>query len=361
MNSVLALEELIKEEEQRVSLLQKQISMHESGENKLSRLGFASTENSLDETREKLEKHKQMYEELMKQDLKELEEKEKLEEAIRRKKYFENQNLRIKNNTQRPDDQKLEAMMILDELPNEVNFEDDELFEIADKSLELNLKDHKELRDELSKIRQDFESKLKNCKDEKLCGIELLNVRIPILILHFSVLLKNIENNFVPKEDSKDSKDNKETNKEDESKQETNNTPKKKFNGFPKYQDWWIHELWNSHQAYFALYKFKSIIMNLCKTGEQKRSWSKIFDEWVFTKKTLADKGEMAYDYHFALDALLHKYAKLDEELEDKNLESIERIIKEITKKEDFTKMPKNHSIVTEYLNFKKKKLSQEQ
>mgnify|MGYP005847887663 CR=1 FL=1 len=199
MNSVLALQELIKEEEQRVSILQKQISMHESGENKLSRLGFASTENSLEQTREKLEKHKLMYEELMKQDLDKLEENEKLEEAIKRKKYFENQNLRIKNNTQRPDDQKLEAMMILDELPDEVNFEDDELFEIADKSLELNLKDHKELRDELSQIRQDFESKIKNCKDKNISGIELLNVRIPILILHFSVLLKNIENKFVDK------------------------------------------------------------------------------------------------------------------------------------------------------------------
>ena len=52
-----------------------------------------------------------MYEELLKQDLKELEEKEKLEEAIKRKKYFENQNLRIKNNNQRSDDQKLEEAL----------------------------------------------------------------------------------------------------------------------------------------------------------------------------------------------------------------------------------------------------------
>ena len=101
--------------------------------------------------------------------------------------------------------------------------------------------------------------------------------------------------------------------------------------------------------------------MNLCKTGEQKRSWSKIFDEWVFTKKALADKGELAHEFHFILDALLHKYAKLDEELDNKNLESIENIIKNITRKEDFTKMPKNHSIVTEYLSFKKKKLTKDE
>ncbi len=340
MNSVLALEELIKEEEQRVSILQKQISQHESGENRLSRLAFASTENSLDETQEKLTKHKEMYSELIKQDQDELEEKERLEQAIKRKKYFENQNSRIQNNSERADDQKLEAMMILDELPNEINFEDEELFDIAEKSLELNLRDHKELKDELSKIRREFESNLKKCKDEKLGEIELLNFRIPILVLHFSVLYKNIENNFVKKENNK---------KKEE----------KKFNGFPRYQDWWIQELWSSHQAYFALYKFKSIIMNLCKTGEQRRSWTKIFDNWVFVKKTLTDKGELAYNYHFALDALLHKYAKLDEELESKNLESIENIIKKITIKEDFTKTARNHSIITDYLKFKKKRLDE--
>lgn len=341
MNSILALEELIKEEEKRVALLQKQLSNHESGENKLSRLALASTESTLEENQEKLTKHKAMYEELLKQDLKELEEKEKLEEAIRRKKYFENQNIRIKNNNERADDQKLEAMMILDELPDEVQFEDDELFEIAEKSLELNLKDHKELKDELATIRKDFESHLKNCKDEKLSKIELLNFRIPILVLHFSVLFNNIQNNFVPKEG------------EEEKKEET-----KKFTGFPRYEDWWIQELWSSHQAYFALFKFKAIIMNLCKTGEQKRSWSKIFDNWVFVKKILTDKGALAYDYHFALDALLHKYARLDEELESKNLESMETIIKRITKKEDFTKISRNHRLVTPYLKFKKDKLN---
>lgn len=344
MNSMIALEEMIKEEEKRVSLLQKQLSNHEAGENRLSRLALASTESTLEETREKLTKHKAMYEELLKQDLKELEEKEKLEEAIKRKKYFENQNLRIKNNNQRSDDQKLEAMMILDELPQEVNFEDDELFEVAEKSLELNLRDHKELKDELSQIRKDFENHLKNCKDEKLKEIELLNFRIPILILHFSVLLKNIQNNFVSNEDKKE---------ENQKKEKI-----KKFTGFPKYEDWWIQELWSSHQAYFALFKFKAIIMNLCKTGEQKRSWSKIFDNWIFIKKVLNDKGQLAYDYHFALDALLHKYANLDEELESKNLESMEMIIKRITKKEDFSKMARNHTIITPYLKFKKEKLN---
>ena len=33
-----------------------------------------------------------------------------------------------------------------------------------------------------------------------------------------------------------------------------------KFAGFPKYEDWWLKDLWKSHQAYFALYKWKNII-----------------------------------------------------------------------------------------------------
>jgi len=357
MNSIIALEELINEEEKRVSLLQKQLTQHESGENKLSRLALASTETKLEETRELLTKHRTMLEELQKQDQDELAEKERLAEAIKRKKYFENQNLRIKNSSQRSDDQKLEAMMILDELPEDINFEDDEIFEIAEKSLDLNLRDHKELKDELSTIRNEFEAKLRKCKDEKLSELEMLNIRIPILILHFSVLSTTIANNFIEKE-SKEKEKNKEQEKQEENPNDKNeDEEKEKFYGLPRYEDWWIQELWKSHQAYFALYKWKSIIDNFCVTGEQKRSWNKIFDNWVFIKKLLNDKGTMAYDYHFALDALLHKYARLDEELETKNLESMDKIIKKITQKEDFTKVTKNHKIETAYLKFKRKEL----
>ncbi len=186
MNSLIALEELIKAEEARVKFERKQLADHESGENKLSRVALASAETKLDEAQELLTKHKLMLEELLKQDQEELAEKERLEEAIRRKKYFEEQNMRILNSKERSDDQKLEAMMIIDELPENINFEDKELFEVAVKSLELNLKDHKELADKLGIIKAEFKDLLKNTKDGKISELEMLNYKIPVLILHFS-------------------------------------------------------------------------------------------------------------------------------------------------------------------------------
>ncbi|QKJ22797.1 hypothetical protein [Poseidonibacter lekithochrous] len=339
MNSLIALEELIKAEEARVKFERKQLADHESGENKLSRVALASAETKLDEAQELLTKHKLMLEELLKQDQEELAEKERLEEAIRRKKYFEEQNMRILNSKERSDDQKLEAMMIIDELPENINFEDKELFEVAVKSLELNLKDHKELADKLGIIKAEFKDLLKNTKDGKISELEMLNYKIPVLILHFSVFLSVLKENFTVKcEDGK-------------------TPPKCNFHGFPKYEDWWIAELWSSHQAYFALFRWKSIINTFCRTGEQKRSWAKIFDNWIFIKKVINDKGAMAFDYHFAMDSLLIEYAELEEELNNKNLESMETIVKRITSKEDFSKVMKNHNIITPYLQYKKERI----
>lgn len=337
MKTIIALEELIKAERERISFERSQLAKHESGERRLSRLTFASAEAKLYESLELIEKHKAMLGELKQQDQKELEAKQRLEEAIKRKKYFEEQNMRIKNYNEKSDDQKLEAMMILDELHEDIGFEDDELFEIAQKSLELHLKDHSELANKLTQIRERFKSLLQIKGDENIKELEMLNYRIPVLVLHFSVLLDIFKENFI----------------------EIDNLGNKTstFHGFPKYEDWWIQELWNSHQAYFALFRWKAIIKRFCKTGEQKRSWTKIFDSWIFVKKVLNDKGAMAYNYHFALDSLLLEYAELEEELNSKNLESMETIIKRITSKEDFSTVMKNHNIITPYLKYKKNRI----
>lgn len=373
MNSIISLEELIKQEENQIALQQKQLAAHESGEVRLSRLALASTETKLEEAQTLIAKHKQMLEKLQKVDESELEEKENTLLAVKRKKYFEEQNIRIKNSNEKSDDHKLEAMMILEELPNGIEFEDEDIFEIASKSLELHLGDLTDLQNRLLEIKSDFENLIKHCKDEKISEIGLLNERIPIIVLHFSVLLENIKANYIKKEVIEDIEKDEESVEENTEKNENvekqikekeiqkEESPKEeeklpKFNGFPKYEDWWIKELWSSHQAYFALYKFKGIINNFCKTGEQKRSWSKIFDNWVSIKKLLSDKGELAHDYQYAFDSLLFKYAELEEELENKNLESMEIIIQRITKNEDFGKVMKGHNIVTDYLKFKRDK-----
>jgi len=337
MKTIIALEELIKAERERISFERSQLAKHESGERRLSRLTFASAEAKLYESLELIEKHKAMLGELKQQDQKELEAKQRLEEAIKRKKYFEEQNMRIQNNCEKSSEQKLEAMMILDELHEEVGFEDDELFEIAQKSLELHLKEHTQLAEKLNSIKERFRLLLQTSEEENIKELELLNYRIPVLVLHFSVLLDTFKENF--EEVDKDG------------------NVSNSFHGFPKYEDWWIKELWKSHQAYFALFRWKAVIETFCKTSEQRKFWTKIFDSWIFVKKLLNDKDEVAYNYHFAFDTLIFEYAELEEELINKNLESMETIIQRITSKEDFSTVMKTHNIITPYLTYKRNRV----
>ena len=75
MKSVIALEDLIKENEERIKLQKRQLSDHESGENRLSALMMASVETNLEKTISFLEKYKKMLADLLDQDQSELEEK----------------------------------------------------------------------------------------------------------------------------------------------------------------------------------------------------------------------------------------------------------------------------------------------
>ena len=126
MKEIIALEELIETNEKRVSLFRRQVLEHESEENKLTPMLLASTESNLTEAI--LIKHKAMLDELLQKDLKELEK----EEAIIRKNYYHFQNVRIKR--------------------NKIKSKDDEIFDIAEKSISLNLREHDNLYDKLELI-----------------------------------------------------------------------------------------------------------------------------------------------------------------------------------------------------------------
>ena len=84
MTSIIALENLISENEERVKLQRRQSAEHESGVNKLSRMVKAATETHLDESVELLAKFQFMLEELLKQDQEELEEKQKIERQLQK-------------------------------------------------------------------------------------------------------------------------------------------------------------------------------------------------------------------------------------------------------------------------------------
>ncbi len=395
MESIIALEDLIKENEAKVALQKRKLEQHETGEQKLSRMAQSSTENTLEIANNLLSKYKKMFEELQMQDAEVLAEKERLQIIVERKKYFDAQDSRIKLNKEQDNDKKLEALRIIGELPTDIQFEDDVLFEIATKSIELSLPELKELSQILDGIKQEFQGLLKQSEEKDLQEIGTIHFLIPIIALHAHVLLSNILENIEDKNNKaldnqknilKIKKDKQESllQKLNEQENQLKEDAKKKdivqtisklkeelnkleletiadvkeqtFSGFPKFHDWWIRELWLSHQAYFALFKWKDIISNLCITTEQKKAWSIIFDRWVFIKKLLNDKGELAFNYNFAFDTLLENHARILEETDNKNILSMEEIVKKITKNEDFTVTAPFHNTNTPYLIFKKGK-----
>lgn len=335
MKAIVALQELIKEEEKRIKIAKQQLSAHESGEVKLSFLEKSSTENSLDELTEKLKEHQDMLNELLSGDLEKLEEQERIKAAIERKNYYHYQKLRIKRDKTVPNDIKLEAVMIIDELPEEINFEDEKLYGVAEKMIELELTLHDDTNNLYQEIKDKFNSYVEKFKAEPIDDLGMVNFYIPIIVLHFSTLVSNIKENIEEEE-----------------------LPE--FKGLPKYEDWWIKELWESHQAYFALFKWKSIVSGLCISADQKRAWEKIFSNWIFIKKLLNNKGTLAYDYTYIFDLLLKEYAELEEEFDEKNISTMESIIKKITQNEDFTTVAEGHQTQTRYLDYKIEKWSGE-
>lgn len=331
MNAIIAVQDLIKVNQNRIKILKQQLKDHDDNVSKLSPMAKASSEMGLEKSIDALEKNELILKELKKRDLMDIQKEELLKESIVRQNYYKYQKVRLKRDLAMPNDQKLEAMMIVDELPHDVDIEDEELFAIAETTINLNLRIHSELYDELLEIKKDWSELLKDVDEECADKLGMLNVHIPILVLHLSVLIENIEENIEEKD-----------------------LPK--FKGLPAFEDWWISELWINHQAYFGLYKWKAIVTSLCITADQKKSWNTIFSNWLFIKKLLHDKGSIGFGYNFAFDSLLEYHTKLLEELDTDNLISMEKIVKTITEREDFGKYKTKHIIETAYLKFKRDK-----
>lgn len=332
MNAIIAIQDLITQNRNRIKVLKSQLVAHESGENKLSAMAKASTENGLEESQQALVKNEAILKELNKKDLLELEKEQHLKEAIIRNNYYKYQKVRLKRDLVMSNDQKLEAMMIIDELPHDVDIEDNELFAIAETTINLHLRTHSALYDEFKDIKNDWNELHKDIDSKNVDRLGMLHLHIPILVLHLSVLVSNIEENI-----------------------EENNLDA--FKGLPAFEDWWINELWINHQAYFGLYKWRSIIGSICVTSDQKRAWTTIFSNWIFIKKVINSKGSLGFDFNFAFDTLLEKYVNLKEELTSKNLIAMEKIVEKITAREDFSQYKTTHQIETPYLKFKRDKI----
>ncbi|WP_122892751.1 hypothetical protein [Arcobacter peruensis] len=347
MESIIAIEELINQTQKQIDLQNLQLKRHYSGEGKLSSLILASTENTLEVATKKLDKYNKILKRLLGEDGKKLNEEYRLRIASKRKRYFDTQDSRIKANKEHSSDIKLAAIRILGELPQEIELDDEDLFEIAVKSAHLTLPELNELSKLLDTIRIEFNSQLEKNKEEDIKQIATLDYLIPIVILHFKILRDNISQSIHDK-----NLHNQELLKEGK----IENFEKKKFSTWPKYQDWWVRELWVSHQAYFSLFKWKEIINKQCQTTEQKKAWSIIYDRWITIKKLLNDKGTLAFHYHYVFDKLIEKYAKLEEEMDEEKMNNIEKIYLKLSKKEDFEKNSNFHNIITPYYKYKKSK-----
>jgi len=332
MKAIIALEQMIKDNEMVVKSIKKQLSKHESGESKLSYMGIASAETNLETAQKQLERHREKLKELMSQDMTELAEKEKVKEAITRKNFLQYQKTRIKRDVIRTNDEKLEAMLVLDELKEDQVIDDDLLFEIASEIVSLHLTSHTELQKQLKEIQKDFDGLIKNIDGENIKDMLSYNVQIPLVILHLRILIENIKENI-----------------EDE------NLPA--FRGLPKFEDWWIKELWSNHQAYYGLYKWKSIIRNFCISSDQKSAWEVIFTNWLSIKKAISAKGELGYQYNYAFDTVMRNHTELEEELATNSLISMENLMETLAAKDNFAKSPETHTLITGYVLFKREKI----
>ena len=331
------LEEKINLSMSRIELARKQLQDNESGKSKLSFMVVASTELSIEKNRFLLNKYRNKLKKingLELEELNELEEEELKKEEIRQQNYFKYQAQRLRHTKNRTEQDIKAAVLILNELPEDMQLEDNEIFDIGHKSAELYLDIHSDLDDELIEIKSEFMSLVEKNFNEINNELKLLNYRIPILILQLRILIKNIKENI------------------DES-----NLDNKEFKGLPKFEDWWIHELWQSHQAYMGLFKWKKIILNLCITSEQKRAFEVIFKNWILVKKILNSKGEYAYFYNYAFDEMINKYAELEDEYDEENLKAIKKIVERLTLNEDFSAVSVEHTIETPYMKFKLEKL----
>jgi hypothetical protein len=324
METLQDVENIIDQTKKRIALFDTKLKEHESGTERMSAMAKVSTETKLEEAIGTLQIYEAKREELLKLDA---QEREKLENEARLKElelYAKNQKNRFLSNIELAQEVKNEVLKILDELPQNIIFMDEELVDLGERTLSLSLREVDEHLRSIKTIRADFDLLFKNINTNTIKDIEFINNQILSLVLQFHTLVGNIAQEF--------------------------ENDGKAFNGLPKYEDWWIEELWHSHLAYFSLIKWKKSIKKYCYTKLQKKSWNIIFANWIAIKDLMNSYGEDGFEYQFAFDKLISKYARLNEETVENNLINIEKFIYIETKKEDFNIKYSKHNAITSYL-----------
>lgn len=341
--SIYALEKLIKEHETNIANASKQLKDLDAGKITLSALKIASVENTLDHSTAEYEKYKAIYDAIPEKEKEDFRNLKAVQELLAKESYYKLQKIRMRRNKNLKRNQRLEAMMVLDELPEDIHFDDEQLIDVTNIIIKFNARESVELVAELGTIREEFDKRLEELKDkEDLKHFHFLDTYIPIIILHFTSLVKSIEETITV------------YNEKAQLEQDQNEpTPLISFNGFPKYEDWWFEELFHNHQAYFALFNWKEKIREICISEQQKDLWEKIFSNWLMIKKLLNTKDENAYDYNFIFDDMIKKYTTVEEEFDNDLIIKNEVILFEEIKKINFSKFIAEHHNDTYYKTWK--------
>jgi len=331
---MVALEKMIAELELRIKVARGQLSRHNSGEEKLTRLAESSAENSLEKHIPILERYKNILKEFEKIEKLDSYEHRRLRAAIERKKYYKynkkehnKQKVKYKDN-----DERIEAAMIIDELPEEILLDSEELFHIASESLKEHIPFPNDANKNLLKIQAEFNQLIKNFTDEHIKSLELLNYMIPIVIFHFEIFKQSIIEEQL--------NDNKEKTLD--------------LDFFPKYHDWWISELWSSHIAYFSLFRWKKKILKLCKTENQQNAWKILFHNWIFVKTLLSEKSNPAFEYQYIFDTLMNNSVELRSELDATIVKNSREKMKKFITNENLFTLHDDHHVLTPYVKYKK-------
>ena len=331
MKSIIALEKLIKDVELRIAVSKGQLSRHNSGEEKLSLLGESAAEHSLEKNIPLLARYKNLLRNFQKVSEFDSFERRRLRAAIERKKYYKHHRNSTKTIKYKTNDEKIEATMIIDELPEEFMIEERELFEMSSKSIEEYLIFHPESELDLKTIQEKFNTLIKNFTDENIKSLELLNYMIPIVIFHFHLFILNILDLV----------------------NDGAEEPINEIDFFPKYQDWWITQMWSNDNAYFALYKWKNTITELCMDTNQEKAWEIIFNNWIFAKSLLSEKSTAAYEYHYIFDSLLCDYVQLDAETDESTILASQKELERFIKNEDLLSVLPEHNVITPFMKYK--------
>jgi len=333
MKSIISLEKIKLDLQEHIKLSKKQLKEHESGENRLSIVAAASAEENLEKNKALVEKYTMMIDEITKLDGSDPNIKEKIEESIDRKKYYQNNKIRLENDKVKDNDEKIDIFMILDEIKEDIFIENEILFDMTFKRIEHYLIISSDAKSELLEIKKDFMNDIKDIKGIYLNDFSMLNIKIVMVISQFKILIDNIK----------------------ESRLEEKNF--EEFPELPKFENWWIEELFETHLAYFTLTDWKNKITSLCCTQEQKIAWEYIFTKWVFIKKFLSNKGKVAYEYHFMFDSYVHNYIALEEETDENNIEYTKQNIQKIIKSQNLKPLDENYEFSTNHLKYKKEML----